>query len=120
MKDIFLLKSGIIGLASGLICGMFSAGGGLILVPAFTYIFNLEEKEARATSIFSILPMVITSAIFYSNKNLINWNLGIKVAVGGMMGAIVGSIILKKISPNFLKITFIIFLIYMGIKNIYY
>ena len=113
-----MAKKIIIGLIAGLICGLFSSGGGLILVPAFIYLFKLDERESRATSAFAILPMVITSGFFYLNNNMINWNIGIKVAIGGIIGGIVGSIILKKISINFLKISFIIFLVYMGIKNI--
>ena len=63
-----MLKKIIIGLLAGIICGLFSAGGGLILVPAFTHILKLDEKTSRGTSIFAILPMVITSGIFYYNN----------------------------------------------------
>ena len=42
-------KKLIIGLISGIVSGFFSAGGGLILVPAFIYFLNMDEKKARAT-----------------------------------------------------------------------
>ena len=44
-------KKLIIGLISGIVSGFFSAGGGLILVPAFIYFLNMDEKKARATSV---------------------------------------------------------------------
>ena len=111
-----MLNKVIIGIVAGFISGFFGAGGGLILVPAFSYFFYLSEKESRATSIYAILPMVLVSGIYYYNNNYTDFNIGIKAAIGGMIGAILGSIILKKISSNILKISFAIFLIYMGIK----
>ena len=70
-------KKVLIGLIAGIINGLFTSGGGLILVPAFLYILKMEPKKARATSIFCILPMVIVTAIFYSGNRLINLKTGI-------------------------------------------
>lgn len=80
MKKIF------IGLLVGIISGLFASGGGIILVPIFRYFFKLSEKEARATSLFCILPMVISTAIVYSTSKYINLELGIKCAIGGIIG----------------------------------
>ena len=110
------MKKFFIGILVGIISGMFASGGGLLLVPLFTYIFKLEEKEARATSLFCILPMVVVTALIYSKNNFINWNLGIKCAIGGIIGGILGGILLNKFSNKFLKISFIIFLFYAGIN----
>ena len=56
-------KKVILGLISGIICGLFAAGGGMVLVPAYVYILKMDEVKARATSIFSILPMVFVSGL---------------------------------------------------------
>lgn len=112
------MKIMLIGIISGLISGMFSAGGGLILVPIFVYLLNLSEKKARATSLFCILPMVITTAILYSRNHFIDWQLGILCAIGGVIGGIIGGKLLNKIPAKHLKISFIIFLFYAGISII--
>lgn len=111
-------KKLIIGLISGIISGFFSSGGGLILVPAFVYFFNLDEKKARATSLFCMLPMVITTAIFYGRSNFIYWDIGIKCAIGGIIGGIIGAKLLVKVPNKYLKIIFVAFLIYAGINMI--
>ena len=113
-----MLKKIIIGIIAGIISGLFSTGGGMILVPAFIYLLKMNQKEARATSVACILPMVITSAIFYSKKQYINWKIGILCAIGGIIGGIIGSKTLNKIPDSILKITFIIFIIYVAIKMI--
>ena len=105
-----MIKKISLGIVAGFISGLFAAGGGMIVVPAFVHIFKLDEAEARATSVFAILPMVITSGLFYYNNNFVDWSIGIKCAIGGKL--------LKKLSDKILKILFIIFLVYVSIKMI--
>ena len=113
------MKNMLVGIIAGIISGMFSAGGGLILVPIFVYILKLSEKQSRATSLFCVLPMVIVTAIMYSRNNYIDWQLGIKCAIGGIIGGIIGSKLLDKIPAKYLKISFIVFLFYAGISLIF-
>lgn len=113
-----MTKKILLGIFAGFISGLFAAGGGMIVVPAFVHIFKLDEAEARATSVFAILPMVITSGLFYYTNNYVDWNLGIKCAIGGILGGFIGAKLLKKLSDKILKIIFIIFLIYVSIKMI--
>lgn len=117
MKKEFLIKI-IIGIFAGFISGLFSTGGGLILVPGFSYLLKLDTVKSRATSIICILPMVITTSFFYSKNNYINWKIGILCAIGGTIGSFFGSKILNKIPEYILKITFAIFLFYVGLKMI--
>ncbi len=116
MKEVFCknFKKIIIGFMAGTISGLFTAGGGLILVPAFIYMLKMEPKKARATSIFCILPMVITTAILYSKSNLINWQTGIYCAIGGIIGGFTGAKLLNKVPDKYLKFLFAMFLIYAG------
>ena len=95
------LKSLIIGIFAGFVTGFFSTGGGMVILPAIIYFFKIDEKKARATTIFTILPMVITAGIFYYKDNFFDINLGIKCAR-----------ILKKVSNKYLKVIFIFFLLY--------
>jgi uncharacterized membrane protein YfcA len=112
------MKKILIGIFIGVISGLFSAGGGLILVPIFTYLFNMEEKNARATTLFCILPMVVTTAIIYKRNNFLDWKLGITCAIGGVIGGIIGGKLLNKISNKMLQVFFILFLFYAGFNLI--
>ena len=101
-------KKILLGIFVGFISGMFASGGGLLLIPAYVYLFKSTEKEARATAIFCILPMVITTTIFY--------RIGFLCALGGIIGSFIGSKLLNKLNSKYLKIIFIVFLLYSGIK----
>ena len=111
-----MLKKIIIGIIAGFISGFFSTGGGLILVPSFVYFLNLDSKKARGTSVFCILPMVITSSFFYFKGNYIDWKISIICAIGGAIGGYVGAKILKKLPDKFLRITFVIFILYVSFQ----
>ena len=113
------VKEILIGLIAGTICGLFASGGGLILVPAFIHILKVEDKISRATATFCILPMVITSSIFYYKGNYIDWKLGILCAIGGIFGGIIGAKLLNKIPTRKVKILFIIFLLYVSLKMLF-
>ena len=113
-----LFKEILIGIIAGLINGFFASGGGMILVPAFYYILKLNEVESRATSVLCILPMVLVSSVFYYKSNYMDWRLGIMCAIGGIIGGVIGAKLLKKIDEKYLRISFIIFLVYVAYKMI--
>ena len=109
----------LVGLFAGIVSGLFAAGGGMIVVPALIHLFHLEDKKARATSVLAILPMVITSGIFYYGNNYIDWKLGTLCATGGIIGGYIGAKLLKKLPTRILKIVFIGFLIYVSVKMMF-
>ena len=106
------------GFLAGMISGFFGAGGGLILVPFMTGLLNEDEVTARATTIMCIFFMVLTSSFFYFKEKSIDWWIAGKCAIGGIIGGYFGSKLLINLNKNVLKILFIIFLIYAGIKMI--
>ena len=53
----------------------------------------------------------------YGN-NYIDWNIGIKCAIGGAIGGIIGAKLLKKLPEKILKEIFILFLLYVSVKMI--
>ena len=111
-----MFKKVIIGLLAGIISGLFSTGGGMILVPAFIYLLNMEDAKARGSSVFCILPMVLTSSFFYYKEHYIDWNIALLCAIGGTIGGYIGAKLLKKLPEKVLKIAFTVFLIYISFK----
>ncbi len=93
-----MIKKMIIGLLAGVVSGMFSTGGGMILVPAFIHLLNLDATKSRGTSVFCILPMVVTSSFFYYQGNFIDWKVAILCAIGGTIGGYCRCKIIKKIA----------------------
>ena len=82
------------------------------------YLLKMDSQKSRGTSVFCILPMVLTSSIFYYKGNFINWKVAILCGIGGAIGGYIGAKLLKKLPEKYLKIAFTIFLIYVSIKMI--
>lgn len=112
-------KSIVIGIMAGFISGFFSTGGGMLLVPTFLYLLKMEDKRARATASLCILPMVVTSGIFYYQNNYMDWKIGLLCAAGGILGGYIGAKLLKKLDAKYFKLAFICFLVYTSIKFLF-
>ena len=110
------IKIIITGFIAGIISGLFASGGGLILVPAFIYILKIDERIARGTAICCILPMVLASSILYYRDNYMDWSIGLKCAIGGIVGGIIGAKLLKKLPVKYIKIAFSAFLLFVSIR----
>ena len=114
-----MFKKIIIGLLAGIISGLFSTGGGMILVPAFLYILKIDSIKARATSLSCVLFMTITSSFFYYKNDYIHWNTSVLCAIGGTIGGYIGAKFLYKLPDYIIKIFFTMFLIYAAYRNIF-
>lgn len=114
-----MLKKVLIGILAGVISGLFSTGGGMILVPAFIHILKLDAIKSRGTTIFCILPMVITSSFFYYKGRYINWRVAILCAIGGAVGGFLGAKLLNKLPEKYMKMLFTVFLLYGSYKMLF-
>ena len=47
-----MLKKILIGLIAGTVTGLFGSGGGMVLVPAFTFILKLRRKRIESNISF--------------------------------------------------------------------
>ncbi len=110
-KAFYYIVGGITGVANGL----FGSGGGMLSVPLLEST-GMEAKKAHASSIAITLPLSVISTVIYSLKGHINYSLALKFVPLGLLGAIAGSRLLKKISNKVLKKIFGAILIISGIR----
>ena len=90
-----------IGTGAGLLNGFFGAGGGTLLVPALEWL-GLDSKKAHATSIAVILPLSVVSALFYMGQISVPWQQALWYIPGGIVGALIGTKLLPRISNQLL------------------
>ncbi|MEG0894216.1 MAG: sulfite exporter TauE/SafE family protein [Oscillospiraceae bacterium] len=105
-----------LGFIAGIINGMFGAGGGLFLVPALKR-KELTQKQAQATSVSIILPICVVSVITYLIKGIKTNPLQLfLLSIGGIVGGIIGSILLKRIKNIILRKIFAIIMIMSAVR----
>lgn len=61
MSTTTVLLAIVLGVAAGVVAGMFGVGGGILFVPALVAL-GLGQVEAQATSLLAILPTVLAGA----------------------------------------------------------
>ncbi len=99
-------KEIIIGLLTGILNGLFGAGGGSVVVPAMEKFLNIDPKKSHSTAIAIILMMSLVSSVTYISKGYFNLRLWMWVSLGGIAGGFVGAKLLGKVPKKWLKIIF--------------
>lgn len=114
------LKCIATGLLSGLPNGFFGAGGGMILVPLFCRWIKLPEREAFATSVSVILPMSIVSAVIYLMRADFKFIEALPYLLGGLVGGVIAGFVFKKVPTGLLRKALGIFIIYGGVRSLFF
>ena len=108
MKKIgeFNIKNSLIGMITGFINGTFGSGGGTLRVPALKNILKVEEHKSHATALGIIVFLTTSSSALYIINGTYDLKLTFKVAIGSVIGGIIGAKLLNRCSGKFLRIFF--------------
>ncbi len=105
-----------VGLVAGLLGGMFGIGGGLVIVPALTFLFGVHIKTATGTSMFAqIWPIGLLGVIAYWKRGEILPWAGMLIALGYFFGAFFGAKFVGLLSDVTMKRLYAVFLLIMGV-----
>lgn len=101
-------KAATIGVAAGLLGGLFGVGGGLIIVPGLVGLAAMDRRLAHGTSLAATLPIAVASLATYLWNDHVDWAIAGCLAIGAIAGAILGTQLLKVIPKNVLVIVFVV------------
>lgn len=107
----------LMGMLIGIVNGCFGAGGGMIAVPMLKKV-GLDVKESHANAVAVILPITLISGIMYLMNGYVKLSDAISFIPTGVLGAVLGTLALKKISPLWLKRIFGGFMVWAGLRLI--
>lgn len=113
------IKVTVLGFISGILNGLFGAGGGVLVVPMLEQL-DLPPQKSHATSIAIILPLSIATTISYSISRVpthfteLFW-----LVPFGLVGAFLGAKLLCKIKDTVLTKIFALIIIYSGIRMLF-
>jgi len=119
VDPVMLLVAFIIGLAAGILSGMFGIGGGIIMVPALLAV-GLQSGfgEATAASLFAIIFLSPTGSYVHFREKHLNVKYGVVLGMAGITGGVLGSYFSKSVAQNWLELFFGIFAVFMGIQMV--
>ncbi len=109
----------IVGLIAGTAGGALGLGGGAIMVPALVLLFGLTQHQAQGTALAVMLPPVFLLGVLRSYwAGNVKVQMAIFIAIGFFVGAFLGAHFAQGIPGAYLKRTFGIFMIIVGIKMV--
>ncbi len=110
----------VIGVASGMLAGVFGIGGAIIVIPALVFILGLSQHEAQGTSLAFMLPPVgILATWNYWKEGYVNWKIALVLSVTFVVGAYLGSHFAIQIPGKLLRKLFGVLMIIMAVKMIF-
>ncbi len=107
-----------VGVVGGLLSGLFAIGGGIIMVPLLMALANFDQRRAAATSLAAIVPASVVGSATYLLAGEIDLLAGFFIAVGGIVGALLGSALLKRIPIVWLRWMFIVFILLVAARMV--
>ncbi|ADL69082.1 permease [Thermoanaerobacterium thermosaccharolyticum] len=110
------IKLLIIGFVTGILNGLFGAGGGTIIVPFMVFLLGIEDHKAHATAISIILPLTVLSSIIYIKNGIFNFPTTLNVTLGSVIGGLLGAFLLNKVPIKYLRKLFGIIMIIASIR----
>ncbi len=106
------------GLLSGIL-GSMGLGGGGILIIYLSLFTDTKPLAAQGINLLFFIPIGILSLIIYAIKKQIKWKITLKIALFGIIGAIIGILLADILGGNITRKIFGGLLILMGIFEIF-
>ena len=109
----------VIGLAAGLAAGLLGIGGGILLVPAMVLLLGFDQHVAQGTSLLVIIPAAIAGSWTHHRGGRLNLRDAAGVAAGGIVGAVLGSLLALGADDLVLRRLFALLLIASAVRMLW-
>ena len=109
---VYILSTSFI---AGIIGSLLGLGGGIILVPALTILFDMPIHEAIGVSFIGVLVNSSSSSLVYIKNRITDMRLSSILELGAVTGSIIGAYTALLIDSNILSVIFGIVLGYIAI-----
>jgi len=113
MSYIYLLLAGA---SAGFLSGLLGIGGGIIVVPMLLLGFGFDMTDAVGTSLAFITLTSLLGTIKHHTLQHVNWNYGLLMATGAVLGVYFGVQLTEIIPQLVLRRIFAGFLLVVSVK----
>lgn len=92
----------VLGLAAGLLAGLFGVGGGIVFVPALIAL-GLDHHEAIGTSLLAIVPTVLVGSWRQAGYGNVRWRAAVVLGLAAAVTAQGGVVLAEALSDATLR-----------------
>lgn len=96
----------LVGVGSGVMSGLFTIGGGLVVVPVLVTLFRMTQTRAQGMALALVVPGALIALCTYAGGGHVNWSVGLPLAAGGVLSVSWGVTLAHRFSPARLRLVF--------------
>ncbi|MDP4144069.1 MAG: sulfite exporter TauE/SafE family protein [Bacillota bacterium] len=104
------------GIITGTLSGLLGIGGGALMVVISMSLLHVSQHAAQAAALAAIIPTAFVGAGKHHRNGLINYKVGIYLAIGGIAGSFLGSHLANTLNEYMLSKIFSVFFGIIGIQ----
>jgi uncharacterized membrane protein YfcA len=113
------IPTGMLGSAgAGILSGLLGVGGGIIKVPLMNLVMRIPMKACIATSNFMIGVTAATGALVYWSSGLVNPVITAPVAIGVIIGARLGTMMVGRMHTRALRLAFVVLIAITAVQMV--
>jgi uncharacterized membrane protein YfcA len=106
----------LIGAVGGIVAALCGVGGGVVMVPAFVFLFKMGQKTAVATSLAAIILTAFATTAKNHANGFIDWKIALPAGIAGGLVGWSAADLLKRLSDITLVRIFATLIIIFGIQ----
>ena len=110
----------LLGLFAGTFSGVIGLGGGVVIVPALTFLFGLSQHMAQGTTLAILIPPIgILAAWTYYSRGYVDIKIAAFVCLGFVIGGLIGAKVATALSATVLQKVFGVSLLLIALKMLF-
>jgi uncharacterized membrane protein YfcA len=104
----------IVAVVVGMLGSMLGVGGGLLIVPLLTLVFDVPVTKAIGTSLVCVVVTSSASQVVYAGRHITHPRLGMALEIMTTVGALVGALTALVVDRRAIFLTFAAVLVYLA------
>lgn len=103
--------------------GIFASmglGGGMVLIVYLTVFAGFSQIAAQGKNLVFFIPIAIISLVLHTKNKLVEWKKAVPAVLWGTAAVIISAWLANRIEQSLLSKAFGIFLILMGLKELFF
>ena len=109
----------VFGVFVGVLSGVFGVGGGIVIVPFMVLVLEDSQHVAEGTSLLVIVFTAAAGVFALRKSGHVAFRSAALLAVGGIVGSVLGAVVALEISAETLENIFAILVVVSGARLIY-